>query len=260
MQLSFFYVLILYFCVFLAGFVDSAAGGGGLISLPAYLFVGLPPHTAIGCNKFSASCGTTFSALRFFKNGAVDWKPALVSALCSFISSFIGIKIALKINPEVLKTALVIILPVIAILLLLKRNFGDEDTSKKLNRKKLFSLAVCTGLAVGFYDGLVGPGTGTIAIIAFSAWMKYGLKTASGNAKILNLASNYASLIAAIVNGKVIYSIAIPAALCGIAGNYLGAGVALKKGAAFIRPLMIAVIILLFTKLFYDVFGSMLIK
>lgn len=260
MQLSFFYALILYFCVFLAGFVDSAAGGGGLISLPAYLFAGLPPHTAIGCNKFSAACGTTFSALRFFKHGAVDWKPALVSAICSFIASFIGMKIALTINPEVLKTALVILLPIIAIVLLLKRNFGNEDASKALRTRKLFTLAVCTGLAVGFYDGLIGPGTGTIAIIAFSAWMKYGLKTASGNAKILNLASNYASLIAVIISGNLIYSIAIPAAVCGIAGNYLGAGIALKKGAAFIRPLMIAVIILLFTKLFYDVFGTMIIR
>jgi len=258
MHLSIWALVFLWFFVFLAGFVDSAAGGGGLISLPAYLFVGLPPHTAIGCNKFSAACGTTLSAARFFKNGAVDWQVAVVSAVCSFISSYIGIRIALMINQETLKTVLVIVLPIVAVLLLFKRNFGTENQSAEIPKKKAFILAACTGLLIGFYDGLIGPGTGTIAIIVFSAWMKYDLKTASGNAKVMNLASNYASLIAVITGNKVIYSIAIPAAVFGIIGNYIGAGFAIKKGTVFIKPLMICVIVLLFGKLFYDVFGSLL--
>ena len=258
MDLSIWALAFLWFFAFLGGFVDSAAGGGGLISLPAYLFVGLPPHTAIGCNKFSAACGTTLSAARFFKNGAVDWQVAAVSAVCSFISSYLGIRIALMINQETLKTVLVIVLPIVAVLLLFKRNFGTENQSAEIPKKKAFVLAACTGLLIGFYDGLIGPGTGTIAIIVFSAGMKYDLKTASGNAKVMNLASNYASLIAVITGNKVIYSIAIPAAVFGIIGNYIGAGFAIKKGTAFIKPLMICVIILLFGKLFYDVFGTLL--
>ena len=258
MHISIWALAFLWFFVFLGGFVDSAAGGGGLISLPAYLFVGLPPHTAIGCNKFSAACGTTLSAARFFKNGAVDWQVAAVSAVCSSISSYIGIRIALMINQETLKTVLVIVLPIVAVLLLFKRNFGTENQSAEIPKKKAFVLAACTGLLIGFYDGLIGPGTGTIAIIVFSAWMKYDLKTASGNAKVMNLASNYATLIAVITGNKVVYSIAIPAAVFGIIGNYIGAGFAIKKGTAFIKPLMICVIILLFGKLFYDVFGSLL--
>ena len=258
MSLSIWALAFLWFFVFLGGFVDSAAGGGGLISLPAYLFVGLPPHTAIGCNKFSAACGTTLSAARFFKNGAVDWQVAAVSAVCSSISSYIGIRIALMINQETLKTVLVIVLPIVAVLLLFKRNFGTENQSAEIPKKKAFVLAACTGLLIGFYDGLIGPGTGTIAIIVFSAWMKYDLKTASGNAKVMNLASNYATLIAVITGNKVVYSIAVPAAVFGIIGNYIGAGFAIKKGTAFIKPLMICVIILLFGKLFYDVFGTFL--
>ena len=254
MHLSIWALVFLWFFVFLAGFVDSAAGGGGLISLPAYLFVGLPPHTAIGCNKFSSACGTTLSAARFFKNGAV----AAISAVCSFVASYLGIRIALMINQETLKTVLVIVLPIVAVLLLFKRNFGAENQSADIPKKKAFILAACAGLVIGFYDGLIGPGTGTIAIIVFSAGMKYDLKTASGNAKVLNLASNYASLIAVIIGNKVIYSIAIPAAVFGIIGNYIGAGFAIKKGTAFIKPLMICVIVLLFGKLFYDVFGSLL--
>ena len=247
MDLSIWALAFLWFFVFLAGFVDSAAGGGGLISLPAYLFVGLPPHTAIGCNKFSAACGT-----------AVDWQVAAISAVCSFASSYLGTRLALMINQETLKTALVVVLPIVAVLLLLKRNFGAENQSADIPKKKALILAACAGLVIGFYDGLIGPGTGTIAIIVFSAWMKYDLKTASGNAKVLNLASNYASLIAVIIGNKVIYSIAVPAAVFGIIGNYIGAGFAIKKGTAFIKPLMICVIVLLFGKLFYDVFGSLL--
>lgn len=258
MGLSFFYLFFVCFCVFLAGFVDSAAGGGGLISLPAYLFAGLPSHYAIGCNKFSAACGTTFSALRFFKSRALEWKTASVSAFFSFISSFCGMKLALKINQDNLKTMLIVFLPVIAVFLLLKKDFGNEDSKEKITEKKAFILAAAAGLLIGFYDGLIGPGTGTIAIIAYTILMKFDLKTASGNSKILNLASNYASLIAVIMSGKVIYSVAVPAAICGIIGNYAGAGLALKKGAAFIRPLMIAVIILLFVKLFYDLFGKLI--
>ena len=258
MHLSIWALVFLWFFVFLAGFVDSAAGGGGLISLPAYLFVGLPPHTAIGCNKFSSACGTTLSAARFFKNGAVDWQVAAISAVCSFVASYLGIRIALMINQETLKTVLVIVLPIVAVLLLFKRNFGAENQSADIPKKKAFILAACAGLVIGFYDGLIGPGTGTIAIIVFSVGMKYDLKTASGNAKVMNLASNYASLIAVITGNKVIYSIAIPAAVFGIIGNDIGAGFAIKKGTVFIKPLMICVIVLLFGKLFYDVFGSLL--
>ncbi len=256
MELSLYAAVFLYFFVFLAGFIDAAAGGGGLISLPAYLFVGFPAHTAIGCNKFSAACGTTFSAARFFKNGAVEWKIGCTAAVFAFIASFIGTKIALFINQELLKTVLVIILPVVAVFLLFKRNLGNENASETLPKKRAYLLAVYIGACVGFYDGLIGPGAGTVAIIGFSAWMKYDLKIASGNAKILNLASNYASLVAVMMGGKVLYAIAVPAALCGILGNYIGSGLAIKKGAAFIRPLMVAVITLLFVKLFYDVFGK----
>lgn len=249
-------MFFLCFCVFLAGFIDSAAGGGGLISLPAYLFVGLPTHTAIGCNKFSAACGTSLSAYRFFKHGALEWRIALISATFSFITSYFGMKIALRIDQAVLKTALILILPFIAVILLIKRNFGDKNNSKEIPKNRAYFFSALIGTYVGFYDGLIGPGTGTIAIIGYSVWMKYDLKTASGNAKVLNLASNYASLIAVILNNKVLYSVAAPAAICGILGNYLGAGFALKKGSVFIRPLMIIVIVLLFTKLFYDLFGE----
>lgn len=252
MQLSFSATAILCLFVFIAGFVDSAAGGGGLISLPAYFLSGIPAHYAVGCNKFSASCGTTFSAIRFLKEGAVDWKIASISALFSFISAFSGMKFALGINQILLKTIIVSVLPIIAVFILLKKESKTVSTTRIMTKKMVLQ-AACTGIFIGFYDGLIGPGTGTIAIVIFSAFMKYDLKLASGNAKILNLASNYSSLIAVIINGKIFYTVAVPAALFGIAGNYLGSELAIKKGAVFIRPLMTIVIFLLIGKLIYDI-------
>lgn len=252
-------LVILYFLVFLAGFIDSIAGGGGLISLPAYIFVGLPVHNAMGCNKFSAAVGTTFSVIRFWKNKALHLKVALISGLGS-TSAYIGSRLALIIDEKILKTILIVILPIVAILILSKRDFGNENKSNDIPKEKVYKLAFLIGLLIGFYDGLIGPGTGTFAIIAYCVLMKYDLKTASGNAKILNLASNYASVIAFVISGKIIYSIAIPAAIFAMIGNYIGAGFAISKGAKFIRPMMILVIILLFGKIFLDVFGTMFLK
>ena len=249
-------IVLVCFFVFLAGFVDSVAGGGGLISLPAYLFVGLPAHNALATNKFSSGVGTTISTIRFLKNKALDVKMAIISAIGSFISAFLASKIALLINERMLKTMMISVLPFVAIIILIKRDFGSENLVHTINKKKLIFLAFFIGILLGFYDGLIGPGTGTFAIMAYCMLMKYDLKVASGNAKLLNLASNYASLCVFLFSGKILFHVAIPAALCGLTGNYLGSGFAIKKGSKFIRPMMIVVIVLLFSDIFIDVFGS----
>lgn len=248
-------LVVLYFLIFLAGFIDSIAGGGGLISLPAYLFIGLPPHNAMATNKLSASIGTTTSVIRFFKNKVVDLRVSIISAVGSFISAYIASRIVLILDEKVFKTMVIIVLPIVAIIILSKRDFGNENLSDEIPRNKAYKLAFLIGLFIGFYDGLIGPGTGTFAIMAYCLIMKYDLKTASGNAKVLNFASNYASLAAFIFTDKIMFGIAIPAAIFGIIGNYLGSGFVITKGSKFIRPIMIIVIVLLFSKIFYDVFG-----
>ncbi len=247
---------MLFVCVmvFLAGFVDSVAGGGGIISLPAYIFVGLPPHQAYGCNKFSSAFGTTFSAARFFLNGTLDLKVALVSAVGSFIGSGIASKIVLLLDEQVLKGMLVFILPIVAVIIMFKRNYGEENLAAQLQGVKVWILAMAIGFLIGGYDGLFGPGTGTFAIFAYTMIMKYDLRTASGNAKVLNLASNYASLVTFAFAGTILYKIAIPAAICGIVGNYIGSGFAIKRGAKFIRPMMLVVMVLLLGKMLIDFF------
>lgn len=238
-----------------AGFVDAAAGGGGTISLPAYIMTGMPAHMALGCNKFSGSCGTTLAVAQFWKGRAVDVRAALLAAFGSFLGSSFGAWLALNLSDHTIKTLLVFILPCAAAIISTNRGFGDADAHETLSKTKYTLCAFFIGMLIGGYDGLFGPGTGTFAIMAFALIMKYDLKKASGNAKILNLASNYASLVPFAISGNVIYSIAIPAALCGIAGNYLGAKCALTKGAKFIRPMMLVVLALLIAKIVYDLIG-----
>ena len=227
-----------------AGFIDSAAGGGGLISLPAYLFAGLPPHYTYATNKFSAACGTTFATASFFKNGAMNLKVGILAAIGSFAGSALGAHIVLMLSDEVLQAMMVIIL--------WRRNLPDENRDDgTLNLKKAL-LALAIGFGIGLYDGMVGPGTGTFAIIAFTSLMGFDLRTANGNAKVLNLASNYASLFTYLSSGLVVFPVGIPCAISNIVGNIIGSHFALKKGAKFIRPMMLVVLVLLLGKLITD--------
>lgn len=245
------YVNIIIICifVFLAGFVDAIAGGGGLISLPAYLFVGLPVHNAIATNKFSAACGTTFSMLTFSKHKALDWKVAVISAVASFIASFLGSSLALVIDEAILKKIILIALPLVACFILFKRDKYEHNNTQIQHTYTTYLQAFLVGAVIGFYDGLIGPGTGTFAILAYSFFMHYDLVTASGNAKVLNVSSNYASVVTFLLSGKIMFSIGIPAAMCGIFGNYIGASLAIKKGGYFIKIIMLVVIITLFIKI-----------
>ncbi|MEG1778416.1 MAG: TSUP family transporter, partial [Angelakisella sp.] len=232
--------------VFLAGFVDSVAGGGGLISLPAYLFAGLPIHIAYGTNKLSGCCGTTMAVLKYGKSGYINWRDALTAGIGAVVGSWCGAKFTVILSPDVLGRCMLIILPLVAIFLLFKRDFGKTEGDCKLSSGALPLAAVGIGLVIGAYDGFFGPGTGTFLVIAFTALLGQSLTTATGNAKVVNLCSNIAALVAYIPAGKVLWSVGIPAAICGMAGNYLGSKTAIKKGAAFIRPVILVSIGLLF--------------
>ena len=243
-QISLPMMAFLVFMTGFAGFIDSAAGGGGLISLPAYLFAGLPPHYTYATNKFSAACGTTFATASFFKNGAMNLKVGILSAIGSFAGSALGAHIVLMLSDEVLQMMMFIIL--------WRRNLPDENRDDgTLNLKKAL-LALAIGFGIGLYDGMVGPGTGTFAIIAFTSLMGFDLRTANGNAKVLNLASNYASLFTYLISGLVVFPVGIPCAISNIVGNIIGSHFALRKGAKFIRPMMLVVLVLLLGKLITD--------
>ena len=247
MNVTFITYLIVCPLIFLAGFIDSIAGGGGLISLPIYLAIGLPPVTAAGTNKFSASIGTTFSVINFFKSGSIHIKAAITSAAFAFIGSNIGAHIALALG-ESLKYVIIGFVPLAALSSLIKLD-KEKDL---MSGYKLYFFSGLIGLIVGMYDGLIGPGTGTFLIILYTALCGFTLKESSGNAKVVNLSSNVSALIVFIINHQVFYQIAIPAALFGIAGNYLGSTLAIKNGKKIIRPILYLVLAGIIVKIIID--------
>lgn len=240
--------------VFTAGFVDSIAGGGGIISLPAYIFAGIPVHMAYGTNKFASSLGTFFSTVRFVKSKHIHYKSSLTAAAAALLGSYLGAEAALALDERYLKYCLMVLLPFIAVFIATRRGFGERDSSAVLTGKKIVVLSALAGLIIGAYDGFFGPGTGTFLILVFTGVIGFNLTTASGNAKVVNLASNIAAVTTFFVGGKVLFAVGIPAAASAILGNWIGSGLAIKNGGKVIRPVFVCVIVLLFIKIGLDVF------
>lgn len=237
--------------VFFAGFVDSVAGGGGLISLPAYLFAGLPVHMAYGTNKMAASFGTGIAVRQFAKNGSIRLRPALISAVGAIIGGWFGAQLVMLLSAEAVQIMMMIGLPIVAVLMLTRKQLGGDENHFLAPRKENLRCAVI-GVAMGTYDGLFGPGTGTFLLMCFTTLLGYSMVTATANAKVVNLASNVGALVTYIIGGKVLYAVAIPCILCAALGNFVGSKMAIKKGSRFIRPVMTCVIAGLFLKILLD--------
>ena len=238
--------------IFLGSFVDSVAGGGGIITLPAYMLAGLPVHTASGTNKLVAVFGSVTSSYGYLKSGNVMVRIAILSALGSLLGGTLGTRLALLIPEATLEIIMMIILPVVALFLSLNKTFGMERKPRQLQPAMESITAFGIGLLIGCYDGMIGPGTGTFLIIAFSGILGLDLLVSGGCAKVSNMASNIASAIVWSFNGKAMYSLLIPAALCSMAGGYLGTKFAIKGGSKRIRKVMFLVLALLFAKMIYD--------
>ena len=248
--------LIVLPAVFLAGLVDSIAGGGGLLSVPAYMAAGLPPHFVLGNNKFSSCFGTLFASLRYHQHGLVDVRVALVSAFFALVGSFLGSSAVLLLRPDFLRILLIMLIPLVAVLTLANRSLGQEDHSHLQSKQRKYFLAAPAALLIGFYDGFFGPGTGMFLILFYTLVLKYDFVTANANTKVVNLASNVAAVIIFMIKGKIIYAIGIPAACAGIVGNLLGAKLVIKKGSTIIRPIFLFTLALLFAKIIYDMLAA----
>lgn len=246
--------LIVMPLIFFAGFVDSIAGGGGLISLPAYMLTGMPMHFAYGTNKLSSSVGSFVATTQFAHGGYIRFRAAIISAVFAWIGSSLGSKLALLLSERALQICIMTFLPAAAAVILLKRKSGGDEDNVTASKLKEGIICAVIGFFIGGYDGFVGPGTGTFMIIAFTSCLGYSMITASGCAKVVNLASNVSALVTYMIGGTVLFSLGIPCALCSIAGNFLGSHMAMKRGSRFIRPVMTFVLIMLFAKLIYDFF------
>lgn len=242
--------------VFLGGFVDSIAGGGGFISLPAYMMSGLPVHMAIGTNKLSSAMGTSLATYRFAKKGYINLKTAIYCAICALIGSMMGAKTALLIDDKIFKLIMLVILPITGLYVIfnksLERNKKQCNDEDDFSYKNTLIIAITVALFIGFYDGFYGPGTGTFLMIALTSLAHMTLNGSAGITKVINLTTNITSLCVFLLNGKVMFGLGLVAGFFGIAGNYIGTNLFSDKGVKIVKPLMIVVLSIFFIKLLME--------
>ncbi|RYM06946.1 hypothetical protein EWH99_01770 [Sporolactobacillus sp. THM7-7] len=231
---------------FFSGFIDAVVGGGGLISTPALLSIGLSPQTALGTNKLASTTGSLTSTLTFIRSGKISKKLTAGLFPLSFIGSVIGVLIVHYLSPEVLRPLILVLLIVVTVYTCLKKNWGTSSSFKGLGGKTakwFLPLIFC----IGFYDGFLGAGTGSFLIFSF-LMLGFDFLHASGNAKVLNFSSNVAALITFASLGYVHYGIGVIMAVSLIAGAWCGARFAIKKGSSYVKILFIVVTAALIVK------------
>ena len=237
----------------LAGFIDAIAGGGGLISLPAYLIAGLPPHAAIGTNKFGSCCGTVVATWQFARHGFIRWKQAVPAVALALVGSWLGARLALMVDPGTFKIIMLIILPLTGVYVLNKKALQASNPPYSVRRTML--IVALLSFVIGVYDGFYGPGTGTFLLLCFCNFAKMDLRTASGNVKVVNFSSNIGALATSLMAGKVLVPVGLIAAVFSIAGHYIGAGLTIKNGAKIVRPVILVVLALLAVKVVLELVG-----
>ncbi|NJL89888.1 MAG: TSUP family transporter [Coleofasciculaceae cyanobacterium SM2_1_6] len=246
MELSIEIALQLFFAAMLAGWVDTIAGGGGLITIPAMLTLGIPPAVTLATNKVQGSSGTLVASLYFLRKGAIDLQKSKWSILMTFIGSIVGGWLVLQINSEALKTVLPVLLILMGLYFLLSPTVEDIDREPRIPYA-LFSAFVAPLL--GFYDGFFGPGTGTFMTLAFVVLSGYSLSKATANAKIHNFTSNFSALLYFVLFGKIYWGVALVMMIGQTIGSYLGAKMVTEKGVALIKPVVVTVCFLMSMRL-----------
>ena len=248
-------VLMVCVGVFCASFMDAIGGGGGIISVPSYLLAGIPVHFALGTNKLSSCIGTVASTVRYVASGYVDWPLGIPSILLALAGAHLGTRLQLAVDEQFLKILLLFVLPIIAAILLKKKALPEErGTIHEWARRGIVWSA---SLVIGAYDGFYGPGTGTFLLLVFCYLAKVDVRTASGNVKLVNLASNVGALATSLAAGKVLIPLGLVSAVFATAGQYLGAGLALKNGSKIVRPVILVVLVLLTGKIVLELCGIM---
>lgn len=250
-DLSIITFLIVCPLTFLGGFVDAVAGGGGLISLPAYMIAGLPVHNAIATNKLSSGMGTTVATYRLASLGYIPWRKAALCIVMAIIGSSTGAKLALMVDADLFKKLMLVIIPATAIYVM--RNKNMDEPKEPLGDRQTVIRASLVALLIGVYDGFYGPGTGTFLILLLSGFAHISLKESNGIAKSINLTTNLSSLAVYLMNGKVIILLGLAGGLFGIVGNYIGVTFFKNKGAKAVRPLMIIVLVIFFIKILTEI-------
>lgn len=236
---------------FLAAAVDAIAGGGGLISLPALLLVGVPPHLALGTNKFASTTASLNSSLTFARSGRVHFPLVKWQIPFTFLGASLGVLAVLHVNPDFLNKIVLVLILFVGIYTIAHKNLGMEDHFQGLKSSNIF-YGIAFALLLGFYDGFFGPGTGSFLIFAFITIYQFDFVSASANAKVLNFTSNLASLILFAWNNKIVYLYGIPMALAMIIGSRVGTRLAITRGANLVKPIFVTMSLLVAVKLIWQ--------
>ncbi|MFP5357011.1 MAG: sulfite exporter TauE/SafE family protein [Gammaproteobacteria bacterium] len=238
---------------FLAGFVDAVVGGGGLIQIPA-LFVlmpEVPAATLLGTNKFASIWGTLSAALRYLRRVEMEWRATLPTAVSALVCGYWGAHTVAQLPGAFLRPLILLMLLAVLAYTLWKKDLGQLH-APRLNRRQQLWVGLATGGAIGFYDGFFGPGTGSFLIFAFVGLFGFSFLAASASAKVVNVITNAAALAYFVSHGQVLYGVAIPMAVCNVAGALIGSGLAIRRGSAFVRRLFIVVVGALILRYLYD--------
>jgi len=248
-------IVLLCIAAFLAGFVDAIVGGGGLIQTPVAMILlpNLAVSSVIGSLKIPSFSGTALAARQYLKKVEMNWKLLSIMAAVAFVSAFLGSQLLTKVHNDFMKPLLLVVLTLIAIYTFAKKDFGNHQAKEHTPKRQLL-LAVIISVCIGFYDGFIGPGTGSFFVLAFVTVLGFDFLHASANAKMVNLATNFGSICLFVLKGKIILAIAIPMAICNAIGGWVGAKLAIKKGNGFIRIFFLIVVIGTLLRFGYDVF------
>ncbi|MEU5885077.1 TSUP family transporter [Spirillospora sp. NPDC047279] len=247
------HVILLLLAATAAGWVDAVVGGGGLIQLPALMIVNpAQPVAALATNKLASIAGTSSAAVAYLRKAKPDLQVAVPAGVIAVCAAAGGAVCAAAISSDVLKPIIMVVLLSVAALVVLKPDLGRVPKLVLRTRRRLAAAILVPGIVIAFYDGLVGPGTGTFLVLAFTTLLGSDFVNASANAKIINTGTNLGALVVFSLQGEVLWAIGLAMAACNIVGAQLGARMAINRGAGFVRVVLLCVVTALVIKLGYE--------
>lgn len=240
---------LLTLAAFVAGFIDSIAGGGGLITVPALLLAGFSPVETVATNKVGGTFGSTSATWAYASKGLIDFRAQRGPALLAAIGGGVGALLATAVPGEWMRAALPVLLIAIALYFALKPNMGDVDSHQRMTP---FLFGVMVVPLIGLYDGIFGPGTGSFFMLALVSLLGYGVLKATAHTKLLNWGSNVGSLLVFMATGAIVWKVGIAMGVGQFLGARLGSGLAMRSGAKLIKPLLVFVCVALAVRLLMD--------